>query len=225
MNKISEVQDVWKIYPLDDRKVEALRGVSLCVEPGEFVVIMGPSGGGKSTLLHLLGAMDTATRGEVYMDGMSLSQMSDGDRTHLRCHQIGFVFQAFNLLPTLTALQNVEIALRLAGVGRSVRRARAIEVLTRVELADQMHHRPAQLSGGERQRVAIARALANRPRLLLADEPTGNLDSATGQSIIDLFRQFNTEGQTIVMVTHNTELAQQAGRKVILRDGEVVGAA
>ena len=222
MNKIIEIQDVWKIYPLGKRKVEALRGVSLSVEPGEFAAIVGPSGSGKSTLLHLIGAMDRPTRGEVYMDGISLTQMDDGDRTHLRCHQIGFVFQTFNLLPTLTALENVEIALRLAGAGRSVRRARATEVLARVGLADQLRHRPAQLSGGERQRVAIARALANRPRLLLADEPTGNLDSANGQAIADLFRQFSAEGQTVVMVTHNEELARYAGRKVMLRDGQIV---
>jgi len=222
MNKIIEVQDMWKIYSLGEKKVEALRGVSLNVEPGEFVVIVGPSGSGKSTLLHLMGAMDIPSRGAVYLDGMNLAEMGDGDRTHLRCHQIGFVFQMFNLMPTLTALENVEIALRLAGVGRSVRQARATEVLARVGLADQARHRPAQLSGGERQRVAIARALANRPRLLLADEPTGNLDSASGLAIVDLFRQFNATGQTIVMVTHNEELARYASRKVVLRDGQMV---
>jgi len=222
MNKIVEAQEVWKIYPLGEKKVEALRGVSLNVEPGEFVVIVGPSGSGKSTLLHLMGAMDIPSRGAVYLDGMNLAEMSDGDRTHLRCHQIGFVFQMFNLLPTLTVLENVELVLRLAGVGRSVRRARATEVLAQVGLTEQLHHRPAQLSGGERQRVAIARALANRPRLLLADEPTGNLDSASGLAIVDLFRQFNAEGQTIVMVTHNEELARYASRKVVLRDGQMV---
>lgn len=222
MNKIVEAQEVVKIYPLGEKRVEALRGVSLAVEQGEFVVVVGPSGSGKSTLLHLIGAMDMPTRGNVYIDGMSLTEMSDGDRTHLRCHQIGFVFQMFNLMPTLTALENVEIPLRLAGVGRSMRRARAFEMLARVGVADQARHRPAQLSGGERQRVAIARALVNRPRLLLADEPTGNLDSATGQAIVDLFRQFNAEGQTIVMVTHNMELVHHASRKIVLRDGEVV---
>lgn len=222
MSKIIETEDLWKVYPLGKRKVEALRGVDLNVESGELVAVVGPSGSGKSTLLHLIGALDTPTRGEVYVDGMSLSQMSDGERTHLRCRQIGFVFQMFNLMPTLTALENVEIALRLAGVGRSVRRARATEVLARVGLTDQMNHRPAQLSGGERQRVAIARALANRPRLLLADEPTGNLDSATGEAIADLFRQFNAEGQTVVMVTHDAELAQYAGRRIMLRDGQIV---
>lgn len=225
MSKIIETHDLWKIYPLGEKKVEALRGVNLSVESGEFVVIVGPSGSGKSTLLHLLGAMDTPTRGRVYLDGMNLSQMGDGGRTCLRCHQIGFVFQTFNLLPTLTALENVEIPLRLAGAGRSVRRARATEVLARVGLADQVHHRPAQLSGGERQRVAIARAVVNRPRLLLADEPTGNLDSANGQAIVDLFHQFNGEGQTIVMVTHNLELARSASQKVTLRDGCIVDTA
>lgn len=222
MSKMLEVQDVWKVYPLGERKVEALRGVNISIEPGEFVVVMGPSGSGKSTLLHLMGALDTPTRGAVYLDGMNLAQISDGDRTHLRCHQIGFVFQMFNLIPTLTALENVEIALRLAGVGRSVRRARATEVLAQVGLADQMYRRPAQLSGGERQRVAIARALANRPRLLLADEPTGNLDSANGQAIVDLLRQLNAEGQTVIIVTHNPELAHYASRRVILHDGRIV---
>ncbi len=223
MAPIVETRDLWKIYPMDERpSVQALRGVNLSVQPGEFVAFVGPSGSGKSTLLHLIAAMDTPTRGEVCIDGVNLAQMSDGERTRLRCHQIGFVFQTFNLLPVLTALENVEIALRLAGISRSARRARAEEALARVGLVEQAHHRPAQLSGGQRQRVAIARALANRPRLLLADEPTGNLDSATGQAIADLFRQFNAEGQTIVMVTHNTELAHSVGRRVTLRDGQVL---
>ncbi len=222
MAPIVETHDLWKIYPMDGTRVEALRGVNLNVQPGEFMAFIGPSGSGKSTLLHLIGAMDTPTRGEVCIDGVNLAQMRDGERTRLRCHQIGFVFQTFNLLPMLTALENVEIALRLAGVQEAARRARAEEALARVGLVEQAHHRPAQLSGGQRQRVAIARALANRPRLLLADEPTGNLDSATGQAIVDLFRQFNAEGQTIVMVTHNTELAHSVGRRVTLRDGQVL---
>jgi putative ABC transport system ATP-binding protein len=225
MSKIIETHGLWKIYPLGEKKVEALRGLSLSIESGAFVVIAGPSGSGKSTLLHLLGAMDTPTRGEVYLDGVNLSRMADEERTYLRCHQIGFIFQTFNLLPTLTALENVEIALRLAGASRSVRHARAAEVLARVGLTDQAHHRPAQLSGGERQRVVIARALANRPRLLLADEPTGNLDSVNGQAIVDLFHQLNIEGQTIVMVTHNLGLARYAHQKIILIDGQIVDTA
>jgi putative ABC transport system ATP-binding protein len=211
------------IYPMDGTSVQALRGVDLSVEAGEFVALVGPSGSGKSTLLHLIGAMDTPTRGDVLLDGMNLAHMGEGERTRVRCHQIGFVFQTFNLLPTLTALENVEIALRLAGVSRSAQRGRAEEALAQVGLQEQARHRPAQLSGGQRQRVAIARALANRPRLLLADEPTGNLDSVTGQSVLALFGEFNRQGQTIVLVTHNVELAHRVGRCVTLRDGRIPG--
>jgi len=206
---------------MDGMAVEALRGVNLVVEAGEFVALVGPSGSGKSTLLHLIGAMDTPTRGEVHLNGRTLAQTNDAGRTRLRCHEVGFVFQTFNLLPTLSALENVEIALRLAGVSRRERRARAIELLERVGLGERIGHLPRQLSGGERQRVAIARALANRPALLLADEPTGNLDSATGQVIVGLLRQFNTEGQTIVLVTHDPEIAAQAGRVLRIRDGRI----
>ena len=223
MTTIVETHDLWKIYPMDGTSVKALRGVNLTVEAGEFVALVGPSGSGKSTLLHLIGAMDTPTRGEVSLNGCNLSQANDAERTRLRCHEIGFVFQTFNLLPTLSALENVEIALRLASVPGQERRTRATELLERVGLGGRMGHLPRQLSGGERQRVAIARALANRPALLLADEPTGNLDSATGQAIVDLFRQFNAEGQTIVLVTHDPEVATQAGRVIRIRDGKLMG--
>ncbi len=221
MGNIVETRELWKVYPLDGTGVEALRGVSLTVEAGEFVAVMGPSGSGKSTLLHLIGAMDTPTRGEVWLNGRSLAQMSEAGRTRLRCREVGFVFQTFNLLPALSALENVEIALRLAGVPGRERRTRATELLERVGMGERVRHRPRQLSGGERQRVAIARALANRPALLLADEPTGNLDSATGASIVALLRQLNAEGQTLVVVTHNPEVANQAGRVLRLRDGQL----
>ena len=221
MASIVETYDLWKVYPMNGAGVEALRGVELKVEAGEFVALVGPSGSGKSTLLHLLGAMDTPTRGEVRLNGRSLAQMSDAERTRLRCREIGFVFQTFNLLPTLNALENVEIALRLAGIPGPKRRARATELLESVGLDGRMRHLPRQLSGGERQRVAIARALANRPALLLADEPTGNLDSATGESIVALLRQLNGQGQTIVLVTHNAEVANQAGRMLQMKDGQL----
>ena len=223
MTPIVETCDLWKTYPMDGTRVEALRGVNLAVEAGEFMALVGPSGSGKSTLLHLMGVMDTPTRGEVYLNGRNLAYTSDAERTRLRCHEVGFVFQTFNLLPTLNALENVEIALRLAGISRRERRTRATELLERAGLGERKDHLPRQLSGGERQRVAIARALANQPALLLADEPTGNLDSATGQTIADLLRQFNAEGQTIVLVTHNPEVAAQAGRVIRMRDGKLMG--
>jgi len=221
MASIVETYDLWKVYPMNGAGVEALRGVELKVEAGEFVALVGPSGSGKSTLLHLLGAMDTPTRGEVRLNGRSLAQMSDAERTRLRCREIGFVFQTFNLLPTLNALENVEIALRLAGVPGQKRRARAAQLLESMGLDGRIRHLPRQLSGGERQRVAIARAFANQPALLLADEPTGNLDSATGQSIVTLLRQLNGQGQTIVLVTHNAEVAKQAGRMLQMKDGQL----
>jgi putative ABC transport system ATP-binding protein len=221
MTPIVETHDLWKIYPMDGTSVEALRGVNLTVEAGEFVALVGPSGSGKSTLLHQIGAMDTPTRGEVCLNGRNLSQMRGAERTHVRCQEIGFVFQTFNLLPTLSALENVEIALRLAGVPGRERRTQAAELLERVGLSGRVRHLPRQLSGGERQRVAIARALANQPALLLTDEPTGNLDSTTGESIVALLRQLSRQGQTIVLVTHDVEVANQAGRVLRMKDGQI----
>jgi putative ABC transport system ATP-binding protein len=222
MTPIAETLKLRKWYPMDGSGVEALHGVNLKVEKGEFVAVVGPSGSGKSTLLHLLGAMDTPTDGEVRLNGNDLARMNDAERTRLRRHQIGFVFQTFNLLPTLSAQENVEIAMRLAGVPARERRARAADLLERMGLGSRVGHLPRQLSGGERQRVAIARALANRPALLLADEPTGNLDSATGESIVELLHQLNREGQTIVLVTHNLDIANQAGKVLRMRDGQIL---
>jgi len=221
MTPIIETRDLWKIHPMDGTGVEALRGVNLAVEPGEFVALVGPSGSGKSTLLHLLGAMDTPTRGEVVFEGKNLAAFSDGERTQLRCRQIGFVFQTFNLLPTLTAFQNVELPLRLARVPTRERIPRARELLIQVGLGARTNHLPRQLSGGERQRVAIARALANHPKLLLADEPTGNLDSVTGKEIIALLQEVHRAGQTIMLVTHNADVGAQANRALHVRDGVI----
>jgi len=221
MTPIVETHELWKIYSMDGIGIEALRGVNLTVESGELVACMGPSGSGKSTLLHLIGAMDTPTRGEVYLQGHSLAKMSDAERTCLRRGNVGFVFQTFNLLPTLSALENVEIALRLARISAPLRRQQAAELLERVGLSERMRHIPSQLSGGERQRVAIARAMANQPALLLADEPTGNLDTTTGEVIIALLRQVNSQGQTVLLVTHNPEIANQADRVVQMQDGQI----
>jgi putative ABC transport system ATP-binding protein len=222
METIVETKDLWKIYGMNGVAVEAVRGIDLSVGAGEFVAIVGPSGSGKSSLLHLLGAMDTPTRGQVLFEGRPLAGMKDGQRTGLRARQIGFVFQTFNLLPTLTTFGNVEIAMRLAGTGRAERRARTAELLARVGLGERARHRPRDLSGGERQRVALARALANRPRLLLADEPTGNLDSKTGATILDLLRRVCDEDkQTVVMVTHDFRAASHADRVLLLRDGRI----
>jgi putative ABC transport system ATP-binding protein len=222
MSNIIETHDLWKIYSMDGVQVEALRGVNLTVEEGEFISIVGPSGSGKSTLLHIIGCMDTPTRGEVFFKGKSVGQMSDRERTRIRCHEVGFVFQTFNLLPTLTAFGNVELAMRLAGRPRAERRERARELLEKVGLGERMGHLPRQLSGGERQRVAIARALANDPALILADEPTGNLDSVTGEAIVTLLHRLNEEGQTIVMVTHNLEITKYSNRVLTLKDGRII---
>jgi putative ABC transport system ATP-binding protein len=223
MEIIVEARELRKTYRLDKVEVEALRGVNLAVAEGEFLAIVGASGSGKSTLLHILGLMDTPTSGEALFRGRVVTQMSDGERTKSRLRDIGFVFQTFNLLPTLTAFGNVEIALRLAGVPRAVRKEKAKELLEKVGVGHRLKHLPKELSGGERQRVAIARALANSPKLVLADEPTGNLDSATGMAIAELFHLLNKEKQTIILVTHNREITQQATRTLVMRDGQITG--
>ena len=203
-------------------RVHALRGASLTVEHGEYVAIAGPSGCGKSTLLHLLGGIDTPSAGWVELEGVRLGTLRDRDLTRLRLERIGFVFQRFHLLPVLTARENVELPMAEAGVGRQDRQARARELLEYVGLATRADHRATQLSGGEMQRVAIARALANRPALILADEPTGELDAATGQEILQLFRRLNRDGTTLVVVTHDDQLAAEAGRVVRMLDGRIV---
>jgi putative ABC transport system ATP-binding protein len=214
-------RDLSKDYPMYEETVHALRGVSLEIQPGEYVVIAGPSGSGKSTLLQLLGGIDTPSSGTVEILGTVLQSLSDRDLTRLRLTRLGFIFQRFHLLPVLTAQENVELPMAEAGVPREDRRARAGELLSYVGLAHRARHRATQLSGGEMQRVAIARALANRPALLLADEPTGELDAGTGQEILDLFRRLNRDGATLVVVTHDDHLAQQADRVIHMLDGKV----
>jgi putative ABC transport system ATP-binding protein len=202
-------------------RVHALRGASLAIERGEYVAIAGPSGCGKSTLLHMLGGIDSPSAGWVELEGVRLGSLRDRDLTRLRLERIGFVFQRFHLLPVLTARENVELPMAEAGLARPERRARALELLEYVGLATRANHRATQLSGGEMQRVAIARALANRPVLILADEPTGELDAATGHAILQLFRQLNRDGTTLVVVTHDEQLAAEAGRVVRMLDGRI----
>jgi putative ABC transport system ATP-binding protein len=224
MNTIVETKDVWKIFGMNGVAVEAVRGVSLVVREGEFVAIVGPSGSGKSSLMHLLGAMDRPTHGAVLFQGKDLAKLGDGARSDLRASQIGFVFQTFNLLSVMSSFENVEIALRLGGLNKTKRQARAQELLQRVGLSERARHLPRHLSGGERQRVAIARALANCPKLLLADEPTGNLDSKSGTGILKLLRAVRDEdNQAVVMVTHDFRAASYADRVIVLSDGMIHG--
>mgnify|MGYP000985114489 FL=1 len=218
---ILRFEEVSKIYPLPAGDVVALDRVTLTVDPGEFIAVMGPSGSGKSTLLNLMGCLDVPTRGEIYLSGKEISQMSDDDLTRLRRDRIGFVFQQFNLIPLLSAVENVEFPLVLTA-GREESRRRAIEVMRAVHLNDALFtHRPAELSGGEQQRVAIARALVNDPDLLLCDEPTGNLDTKTGTAIMEILAEENREGKTVIMVTHDPGVAAYARRTIRIVDGRL----
>jgi putative ABC transport system ATP-binding protein len=215
-------RDLRKDYPMNGETVHALRGVSLVVQPGEYVAIAGPSGSGKSTLLQLIGGIDVPSGGSVELLGTRLDSLGDRELTRLRLTRLGFVFQRFHLLPVLTARENVELPMAEAGVSASRRRERARELLEYVGLRQREGHRATQLSGGEMQRVAIARALANRPAILLADEPTGELDAATGREILDLFRRLNRDGTTLLVVTHDERLASETGRVVHMLDGRIV---
>ena len=221
MPPVIEITDVWKTYRMGTQEVHALRGASLTVQRGEYVAIMGPSGSGKSTLMNIVGCLDAPTRGTYELDGQDVGGLTDDQLAEVRNKQIGFVFQTFNLLPRQTCLQNVELPLVYAGIGRADRRDRAAEALESVGLGDRVTHRPNELSGGQRQRVAVARALVNRPALLLADEPTGNLDSATSDDIMRLFERLYRAGNTLVVVTHEDDIAAHARRVVRLRDGDV----
>jgi putative ABC transport system ATP-binding protein len=208
-------------YDMGGEIVRALRGVDVAIARNEYVAIMGPSGSGKSTLMNLIGCLDTPNGGEYWLNGMLVSTMTDDALARVRNKEIGFVFQTFNLLPRASALQNVELPLVYAGIKADERRKRATEALERVQLGERIHHRPNELSGGQRQRVAIARALVNRPSILLADEPTGNLDSQTSEEIMRVFEELSTQGQTVVMVTHEPDIAAHARRVVVLRDGVI----
>jgi putative ABC transport system ATP-binding protein len=218
---VIETRDLWKTYVMGSEEIHALRGVSVAIERGEYVAIMGPSGSGKSTLMNLIGCLDTPTKGSYLLNGKQVSQMNDNELARIRNEEIGFVFQTFNLLPRASALQNVELPLVYAGVQKKERTQRAKMALDKVELSPRMGHRPNELSGGQRQRVAIARALVNNPSILLADEPTGNLDSKTGAEIMGLFARLHEAGNTIVLVTHEADIAAFAHRTIHLRDGQV----
>ena len=216
-----ETRDLWKTYRMGDEEIHALRGVSIEIERGEYAAIMGPSGSGKSTLMNLIGCLDTASKGSYFLNGKEASTMNDNELARIRNEEIGFVFQTFNLLPRATALHNVELPLGYAGVPATERDARPRQARERVELGSRMHHRPNELSGGQRQRVAIARALVNNPSILLADEPTGNLDTKTGIEIMALFERLHEAGNTIVLVTHEADVAAHAKRAIHIRDGQV----
>ena len=216
-----ETRDLWKTYHMGGEEIHALQGVSMQIERSEYVAIMGPSGSGKSTLMNLIGCLDTPSRGSYLLNGQQVREMEDDELARIRNEEIGFVFQTFNLLPRATALHNVELPLVYAGVPGPARRARALETLERVELSDRVMHKPNELSGGQRQRVAVARALVNNPSILLADEPTGNLDSKTGLEIMTLFERLHATGNTIILITHEADVAAYAHRVIHLRDGRV----
>lgn len=216
-----EMHQLTRVYQLGPQEIYALRGVDLIIDPGEYVAIMGPSGSGKSTLMNIIGCLDTPSSGRYLLDGVPVESMNDDELAAIRNKKIGFVFQTFNLLARTTALQNVELPLIYAKIPRAQRRELAEEALTAVGLKERMNHQPNELSGGQRQRVAIARALVNKPSLLLADEPTGNLDSQTGREILDLFRDLHQRGNSIIMVTHEDDVAHEAKRVIHIRDGRV----
>jgi putative ABC transport system ATP-binding protein len=216
-----ETRDLWKTYVMGSEEIHALRGVSIEIQRGEYVAIMGPSGSGKSTLMNLIGCLDTPSKGTYLLNDKEVSRMDDDELARIRNEEIGFVFQTFNLLPRASALHNVELPLVYAGVSASLRHERAKAALTKVELEHRMGHKPNELSGGQRQRVAIARALVNNPSILLADEPTGNLDSKTGVEIMALFERLHQAGNTIVLVTHEPDVAAHAHRAIHIRDGQV----
>ncbi len=216
-----EISDLAKTYEVGLERVHALRGISLSIEANEYVAVMGPSGSGKSTLMNILGCLDTPTGGRYRLENTLVSSLSDDELARIRNRKIGFVFQTFNLLPRADALHNVELPLVYAGMSPTERRERALAALESVGLSDRSHHRPNELSGGQRQRVAIARALVNRPSIILADEPTGNLDSTTGEEILTVFRRLHTMGNTIIIVTHEAYIAEQTHRIIRLLDGRI----
>jgi len=223
VSSIIRCVNLWRTYQMGTEKIHALRGVSFEIRANEYLAIMGPSGSGKSTLMNLIGCLDTPSEGEYYLRNQLVSKMSDDDLAEVRNSEIGFVFQTFNLLPRASALENVELPLVYAGVSKAERMDRARQALEKVELAERMGHKPNELSGGQRQRVAIARALVMGPAILLADEPTGNLDSTTGEEIMRLFERLHEGGNTIILVTHERDIADHAHRILTIRDGQIAG--
>jgi putative ABC transport system ATP-binding protein len=221
MSLVIKIRNIIRNFPLGNEVVKVLKGIDLDIEQGEYVALMGPSGSGKSTLMNLLGCLDTPTSGTYLLNGNDVSNMSDDELAEIRNKEIGFVFQTFNLLPRTTALENVALPMVYAGISKSDRTTRAEEVLTEVGLADRMDHKPNQLSGGQRQRVAVGRALVNKPSIILADEPTGNLDSVTSLEILALFDEIHKQGNTVIVVTHEEEVAEHAHRVIRLRDGMI----
>ena len=220
-DSLISMRSIWKTYQMGSELVHALRGVSFEVKRGEYLAIIGPSGSGKSTLMNLIGCLDTPSKGEYWINGKLVSAMQDDELARIRNKEVGFVFQTFNLLARATSLHNVELPLIYAGIGSSERHQKAIQALTSVDLADRMMHKPNELSGGQRQRVAIARALVNHPSILLADEPTGALDTATSYEIMGLFEKLHSEGNTIIVVTHEPDIAARANRVISIRDGQI----
>ncbi|GIU69582.1 MAG: putative ABC transporter ATP-binding protein [Candidatus Woesearchaeota archaeon] len=219
---VIELKDVWKIYDMGEVKVEALRGISLSIKKGEFVAIQGPSGSGKSTAMNMVGCLDVPTKGKIYLDGQDISRLNESELAQIRGKKIGFIFQKFNLINTLTAQENVMLPLTFLGVPEKTRREISEKLLKEVDLGDRMDHKPNELSGGQQQRVAIARALAVDPEIILADEPTGNLDSKSGANVMHFLQELHNKGKTIVMVTHDDNLAKFADRIAVLKDGEII---
>ena len=221
-NHLIEVKNVYKIYNPGENEVRALDGISVTIDHGEFVAIVGHSGSGKSTFMNMLGCLDTPTSGDYYLDGVNVAGMTDDELSDIRNKQIGFIFQGFNLIPSLTAQENVELPLVYRGMPAEQRRQLAEEALTRVGMEHRMSHRPSELSGGQQQRVAIARAIAARPPIIMADEPTGNLDTKSGEDVMKILHELNEEGRTIVLITHDNDIARQATRAIRIIDGKVV---
>ncbi|MFZ5351654.1 MAG: ABC transporter ATP-binding protein [Bacillota bacterium] len=217
-----KIEDMYKIYKMGTNEVYALNGVSIHIKKNEFVAIVGPSGSGKSTLMNMIGCLDAPTSGKYYLDGSEVSKMKDDRLAEIRNKKIGFIFQGFNLLSKLTALENVELPLIYMGLGKKERRNMAVYALERVGLKDRMHHRPVELSGGQQQRVAIARALSSKPSIILADEPTGALDSKSGKEIMSMIHELHSEGNTIVLITHEQSIAEQAKRVIKIHDGKII---
>jgi putative ABC transport system ATP-binding protein len=219
---VIKISNAWKIYQLGEVEVPALKGISIDIKEGEFVSIIGKSGSGKSTCLNMIGCLDVPTKGEVYLDGKNIAHLSEGDLAKIRGKKIGFIFQTFNLIPSLTTVENVEVPMIFQDYDSVVRKNRAKELLTKVGLGHRLDHKPSELSGGERQRVAIARSLANDPEVILADEPTGNLDTKTGEVILEMLKKLHIEGKTLIIVTHDSYVAKKADRKIELKDGQVL---